>query len=51
MDVGEIFTEFQIVSLHLMRLAADRPLYPLDVLELELSPMEIKTVVATVSWR
>ena len=124
-DVGEIFTEFQIVSLRLMRLAADRQtgplslvqdqrgsaligpailchkeparaskvkvpcrglwirwacslwhktagvgtprnsswhlsgphcdcdrsLYPLDGLELELSPMEIKTVVATVSWR
>ena len=51
MDVREMFSEFQVVSLHLMRLAADRPLYPLDGLELELSPMEIKTIVATVSWR
>ena len=46
-----MFTEFQVVSLRLMRLAADRPLYPLPGLELELSPEEIKTIVATVSWR
>ena len=46
-----MFTEFQVLSLHLMRLAADRPLYPLAGLQLELSPMEIKTIVATVSWR
>ena len=50
-DVKKMFSEFQVVSLHLMGLAADRPLYPLDGLELELSPMEIKTIVATVSWR
>ena len=46
-----MFTDFQIVSLHLMGLAADRSLYPLDGLELQLTPMEIKTLVATVSWR
>ena len=46
-----MFTDFQILSLRLMRLAADRPLYPLDGLELQLTPMEIKTLVATVSWR
>ena len=39
----EMFSEFQVVSLHLMGLAHG--------LEFELSPMEIKTIVATVSWR
>ena len=46
-----MFTEFQILSLHLMGLAADRSLYPLEGLELQLTPMEIVTVVASVSWR
>ena len=46
-----MFTDFQILSLRLMRLAADRPLGPLDGLQFQLTPMEIKTLVATVSWR
>ena len=50
-DVTDMFTEFDIISLQLMMLAADRPLDPLPGLQFELRPMEIKTLVATVVWK
>ena len=49
-DVGEMFTEFNVLSLELMKLAADRSVGTLDGLQFELKPLEIKTFVARVEW-
>ena len=38
-DVTDMFTEFDIISLQLMMLAADRPLDPLPGLQFQLRPM------------
>ena len=48
--VGNMFAEFEITHLSLMKLAGDRLVQTLDVLEFELNPLEIKTFVATVQW-
>ena len=49
-DVREMFTHFNVVSLELMKLAADRSVSALDGLQFQLTPMEIKTFVARVEW-
>ena len=49
-NVANMFAEFDIISLSLMKLAGDRLVRSLDVLEFELNPLEIKTFVATVQW-
>ena len=50
LDLTDMFTEFSVSSLQQMMLAADRPLQQLPDLQVHLNPMEIKTLVATVSW-
>lgn len=45
-----MFTEFNVLSLELMKLAADRSVGTLDGLQFELKPLEIKTFVARVEW-
>ena len=50
LDLTDMFTEFSVSSLQLMMLAADRPIQQLPDLQVHLNPMEIKTLVATVSW-
>ena len=50
MNVENMFAEFEILNLSLMKLAGDRLVQTLDVLEFELNPLEIKTFVATVQW-
>ena len=49
-EVSEMFTEFNVLSLELMKLAADRSVGTLDGLQFELKPLEIKTFVARVEW-
>ena len=49
-EVSEMFTEFNVLSLELMKLAADRSVGTLDGLQFEMKPLEIKTFVARVEW-
>ena len=49
-NLDGMFTEFTIVSLTEMKLAADRVVGEVDGLEIALEPLEIKTFVANVIW-
>ena len=50
-DVQNMFTEFDVKTLEEMTLAGNQAKNSIDGFEFTLDPLEIRTFIATISWK